>query len=307
VKLVRFDRGRTGLLVSRDGMDAIVDIAPALGEGVADSRGSWVPLIARWDDHRGALEELAADPDATALPLASTTLEPPLPATDARIFALGGNFPAHVAGAVSAFEVAESVKSGREPGKPPWGFAVLPGTIVGSDADIHPPRHAQKLDYEGEVAVVFGGDVAGAGDAPIWGYTAWNDFSIRDAALGLSMEDHGPLSWAMTKNFHTGHACGPCMVVGNGADVNHLRILCRVNGVVRQDDTTASMTFSFAEVAAHLSTFLPLGAGDMVLSGSPAGTAVEQGLDGPFLREGDAVEVEVDGVGVLRNRVGAAR
>lgn len=305
MKLVRFDQGRTGILVKRDGEDTIVDIAPALD--AADSRGSWVPLIERWDEQRERLEELAADPAAATVPLASTALEPPLPATDVRMFALGGNFSSHVTANATAFEVSDSVKAGRDDGTPPWGFAVLPGSIVGPEAEVHPPRQVQKLDYEGEVAVVFGGDVTGAEDAPIWGYTAWCDFSIRDAALGISKEDHGPLSWAMTKNFLTGHACGPSMVVADGTDVADLRIVCRVNGEVRQDDSTASMTRTFGEVAAHLSTFLPLGAGDMVLSGTPAGTAVEQGLDGPFLHEGDAVEVEIDGVGTLHNRIGKPR
>jgi 2-keto-4-pentenoate hydratase/2-oxohepta-3-ene-1,7-dioic acid hydratase in catechol pathway len=82
-----------------------------------------------------------------------------------------------------------------------------------------------------------------------------------------------------------------------------LRIRCRVNGEVRQDATTADMTYAFGAIAAHISSYSPRGAGDLIISGTPAGTAMESGADGPFLRDGDVVEVEVDGAGVLRNRI----
>jgi 2-keto-4-pentenoate hydratase/2-oxohepta-3-ene-1,7-dioic acid hydratase in catechol pathway len=145
--------------------------------------------------------------------------------------------------------------------------------------------------------------VAEDGTVAIWGYTAWNDFSIRDAAFKLSKVDHGPLTWSLQKNFDTANACGPCLVVDEGATVGDLRIQLRVNGEQRQDGTTADMRYSFGAIASHLSEYLSLRPGDMILSGTPSGTAMEAGPEGVFLADGDEVEVEVDGVGVLRNRV----
>jgi 2-keto-4-pentenoate hydratase/2-oxohepta-3-ene-1,7-dioic acid hydratase in catechol pathway len=251
---------------------------------------SWIPLI-----EAGGLPDV---PAGDGVPLSELTLEPPLPDAVSRIFAMGGNFPMHTAATVQklAIKVSDSVSSADKDDTPPWGFYVIPGTIVGPEHVVTPPRGTQKLDYEAEVGVV----LTGRG-AEIWGYTAWNDFSIRDAAFGLSKVDHGPLTWSLQKNFQTGNACGPSMVVGER--FGDLRIVCRVNGEKRQDGTTAEMKYSFDEIAAHINEYLILGAGDMILSGTPAGTGMEGGPDGPFLADGDVCEVEVTGTGVLRNRI----
>jgi 2-keto-4-pentenoate hydratase/2-oxohepta-3-ene-1,7-dioic acid hydratase in catechol pathway len=258
---------------------------------------SWAPLI-----EAGELP-VSSGP---AVPLADLTLEPPLPSPAARVFAMGGNFPMHTAATVEklAIKVSDSVTSQSKDDTPPWGFYVIPGTVVGPGHDITPPPHVQKLDYEAEVGVVLGG---GGPRPEIWGYTAWNDFSIRDAAFGLSKVDHGPLTWSLQKNFATANACGPMMVVGEPIPAAGLRIVCRVNGEPRQDGTTAEMKYGFDEIVAHIEEYLPLAAGDMILSGTPAGTAMEGGPDGRFLADGDVIEVEVDGTGVLRNAVVFAR
>lgn len=310
MRLVRFGGGRTGLLVDRGGEPVVLDVGVdgVVAGALEAAAGSWLPLIEGWDRFRGPLRELAAAAasggnGAAVRALSEVTLEPPLTDPAARIFAMGGNFPSHVVGAGSSIDIPDSVRFGKKGDTPPWGFYVIPGTVVGQGARVRPPRATQKLDYEAEVAAVLAAPVGAPEDLRVWGYTAWNDFSIRDAAFGLSKEDHGPLTWSLTKNFATGNACGPCMVVDEPFDVEDLRIVCRVNGEVRQDGTTADMTYSFGEVAAHVSTYVPLTAGDVIVSGTPPGTAMEGGLEGPFLADGDEVEVEVDGVGVLANRV----
>jgi 2-keto-4-pentenoate hydratase/2-oxohepta-3-ene-1,7-dioic acid hydratase in catechol pathway len=235
---------------------------------------------------------------------AEVTLEPPLPDPAARIFAMGGNFPMHLAGAVAKLDLPDSVKQGTTDDTPPWGFYVIPGTTVGDGVDIRPPAHARKLDYEAEVGAILTGEpVAADGTVPIWGYTAWNDFSIRDPAFKLSKVDHGPLTWSLQKNFDTANACGPCVVVDEGAAVGDVRIRLRVNGEQRQDVTTADMRYGVGAIASHLAEYLTLRPGDMILSGTPSGTVMEAGPEGVFLADGDEVEVEVDGVGVLRNRI----
>jgi 2-keto-4-pentenoate hydratase/2-oxohepta-3-ene-1,7-dioic acid hydratase in catechol pathway len=96
------------------------------------------------------------------------------------------------------------------------------------------------------------------------------------------------------------------LVVDERLDPSKLHFTLRVNGEKRQDGTTADMIYSFAEAFAHISQYLELTPGDMVVSGTAAGTAAESGVDGPFLKNGDIVEVEVDGLGILRNRVRSA-
>jgi 2-keto-4-pentenoate hydratase/2-oxohepta-3-ene-1,7-dioic acid hydratase in catechol pathway len=303
MRLVRYDGGRTGLVAG----DVVVEAASSLPELLHGFGCGWTTLIEQWTEAVAPLRSLesralAGDvPDAR--PLAEVSLEPPIPDPAARIFAMGGNFPMHTAQTVDKLEmkISDSVSKGSKNDTPPWGFYVIPGTIVGPGATVTPPAGTQKLDYEAEVGVV---RAAGSGPGfPIWGYVNWNDFSIRDAAFGLSKVDHGPLTWSLQKNFTSANACGPWMVVDEPLPESGLRILCRVNGDVRQDGNTVEMKYDFDEIAAHIDEYLVLGGGDMILSGTPGGTGMEGGPDGPFLADGDEVEVEVDGAGVLSNRI----
>jgi 2-keto-4-pentenoate hydratase/2-oxohepta-3-ene-1,7-dioic acid hydratase in catechol pathway len=320
IRLVRFDADETGLLVGTGTEAVVVDVSASLGalspaaaEAIAPfvaPGASWAGLIAAWGIHRGAVARLndLAESGTTARlllrPVDTVTLRPPLPEPAARIFAMGGNFPMHLAGAVAKLDLPDSVKQGTKADTPPWGFFVIPHTTVGPEAEVAPPPATRHFDYEAEVGAVLTGEpVRDDGRVPIFGYTAWNDFSIRDPAFKLTKVDHGPLTWSLQKNFDTANACGPCLVVDGGADVEAVRIICRVNDEVRQDGTTADMNYKFGEIAAHISEYLTLRPGDMILSGTPSGTAMEGGPEGRFLQDGDVTEVEVDGVGVLRNRV----
>lgn len=325
MRLARLAGGLTGVVIDVGDAPQIVPVTGAIDAFEADStniaslrqwfRGypeNWLPLISDWhsvgplltdliarchDDHNRGRDRIEL------LPVTSTPLDPPLPDRTTRIFASGGNFTQH------ATKMSSQLVSKDGPGTPgefpPWGFYVIPGTVVGPGATVTPPPGTQKLDYEAEVAVVFGAQTiaAGQGDYVPWGYTAWNDFSIRDAALGLSRTDHGPLTWSLTKNFQTANSCGPWMVVGHDLDVRDLRIRCWVNGELRQDGTTADMIYSFTDTARYISKYLPIAAGDMVLSGTPAGTAMEGGLDGPYLSDGDHVEVLVEEISKLGNEI----
>jgi 2-keto-4-pentenoate hydratase/2-oxohepta-3-ene-1,7-dioic acid hydratase in catechol pathway len=296
MRLVRFDGGRTGVLTG----DEVADAAEALPELCPGA--DWAPLIADWPNHRAALEALEGG--SRAKPLGEVGLEPPLPNPSARIYAMGGNFPMHTAQTAEKLEIelSDEVKS-EEKDAPPWGFYVIPGTTVGPEAEISPPNGTQRFDYEAEVAVVLTGEPVSGGDVTIWGYTAWNDFSIRDAAFGLSKVDHGPLTWSLQKNFTSANAAGPWLVVDDGTDYADMRIVCRVNGETRQDGNTREMKYSYGEIAAHISEYLPLMPGDMILSGTPSGTAMEGGPEGRFLQDGDVCEVQAGESGVLRNRI----
>lgn len=324
MKFVRYNEGSTGLLVG----DQIVDIGAArsmLGSGGADmlarllpgdGSGSWNDMIAHWDEAREPLGELAAHAaeggvDAT-VPLASVRLVAPLPDRRNRIIALGANVAAHAVNAFKAltgeeYEEDHFLKEPRD-GLPPWGFLIMPETVVGPDAVVTPEDTVQKFDYEVEVGVILGagGRRLSPDDFSPWGFTVWNDLSIRDGRLGIGPPIHrGAFNWALEKNFETGNACGPCVVVDEGYDVNRLRCVMRVNGEVRQEWSTNDMIYDFPSSVAYLSRYIELAPGDILCSGTGAGTAVEGGADGDrWLKPGDRLEAEVEGVGVLANTVG---
>ena len=202
MKFVRFNEGTTGLLVD----DQIVDIGAAwttLGAAAADTlgrllpedgRGSWNDMIAHWDEAHEPLGELAAQAaDSTvdgAIPLSSVRLVAPLPDPRNRIIALGANVAAHAVNAFKAvtgedFTEDHFLKEQRD-GLPPWGFLIMPQSVVGPEAEIKPEASVEKLDYEVEVAIILrsGGRLLTESDLSVWGITVWNDLSIRDGRLG---------------------------------------------------------------------------------------------------------------------------
>jgi 2-keto-4-pentenoate hydratase/2-oxohepta-3-ene-1,7-dioic acid hydratase in catechol pathway len=327
LKFLRFDEGRTGLLLEgptgHEILDVEASIAGSAPEGTVlrrlladDGRGSWLPLIEAWDEAEPALAALlaaasAGDTSAVRRPLAGSHLRPPLADPSCRIFAIGGNFAQHVAAASdksggragSASFFAEE----KAQGMPPWGFPVYNDTLSGQDATVTPPAGIRKLDYEAEVAIVLhkGGKQIGEEEVRIWGYTGWNDLSIRDPRVGIApLMDRGHFTWGLEKNFDGSHPCGPYLVVGEG-DPNALRCVTRVNGAVRQDFNTSDMIWTFADTVAHISHYMTLRPGDVFASGTGAGTAIEAGVDGDhWLQPGDMLEVEVEGAGVLRTRIG---
>lgn len=311
MRFVRFDDWKTGLLVG----DTVIDVAAA---GVVqdllpgDGSGSWNDMIAHWDEARGALQALVeSGGGAAAKPLSAVQLQAPLPDRRNRIIALGANVAAHGVNAFKAitgeeFTEEHFLKDQRE-GLPPWGFVIMPETVVGPGAEVKPEANVTKFDYEVETAIILarGGRYMGQDDLAVWGFTVWNDLSIRDGRVGVGPPIHrGAFSWAMEKNFDTGNACGPCVVVDEDYDVNRLRCIMRVNGEVRQDWVTSDMIYGFAETVAFLSKYITMAPGDIILSGTGAGTAIESGVDGDrWLKPGDRLEAEVEGVGILENKV----
>lgn len=222
-----------------------------------------------------------------------------MPSPAARLFATGINFRTHTSGA-GIDPVAE-----KEAGLHPIGFFVIPGTLSPSGEPVSRPAGVQKLDYEAEVVAILrgGGKGLGSTELRIWGVTGFNDLSIRDKIFGLDLNyDRGPLSIAAAKNFQGANCLGPWVAVDE-LDVGRLRFGCRVNGEIRQEGSTTDMAYSFGDIAAYLSRWIELLPGDMLTSGTPGGTAAESGTDGPFLRDGDLVEVFLEGVGVLANTI----
>ncbi len=329
MKLARFGEDASlGLVINTSDGGLILDVAASLEAYSHESAvgakalsaalgprcaGSWTQLIHGWSDLASHLNRMVQLGEAhhrgiRLRAVADIRLRAPLPSRRSRIFALGGNFAKHFSQAQRSIHGRDREEDSleRRRAQGPWGFLVISDTIIGPQEAVVPPRGMTKLDYEAEVAVVLGsgGRNLKASDIRIWAFTAWNDFSLRDAQFGSEIPfDRGPLSWWLQKNFDTGSSMGPWLVADEPYDPACLRIALRVNGQTRQEGSTSEMIFSFAETAAHLSQFLTLAPGDIIASGTPSGTALESGADGPFLRPGDMIEVDIEGVGTLRNWV----
>jgi 2-keto-4-pentenoate hydratase/2-oxohepta-3-ene-1,7-dioic acid hydratase in catechol pathway len=185
----------------------------------------------------------------------------------------------------------------------PAYYKGMPDTVIGPDADVPWPSYSDRLDHELELAAVIGTTARDIpredADDAIFGYTIWNDFSARDVqrvegAIGL-----GP---GKAKDWDGSNVLGPCIVTADEFDAANARMTVRVNGETWGQDDAANMHHTFADMIAYASRAQTLRPGEVIGSGTAAGGS---GLElDRWLQEGDVVELEVEGIGVLRNRIG---
>src|SRR5436309_6384417 len=192
-------------------------------------------------------------------------------------------------------------KDGRDAPKYPTLFCRLPSSLVGADQPIVRPKVSDKFAYEGEIVLVIGKEgrhvARETALAMIGGFTLGNEGSVRDWLR------HGSLNVTQGKNFDASGSLGPWIVPADDLDPgNPLRVTTRVNGELRQEDTTDRLTWGFAWLINYISTFATLKPGDLIWTGTPTGAG---GHHNPpkWLKPGDVVEVEVSEIGVLRNTV----
>jgi 2-keto-4-pentenoate hydratase/2-oxohepta-3-ene-1,7-dioic acid hydratase in catechol pathway len=180
-------------------------------------------------------------------------------------------------------------------------FMRTPLSLAPHGAAIWRPRESEQLDYEGEIVLVIGRAgrrvPAARAHEVIAGLTAINEGSVRDWLR------HGKFNVTQGKNFDRSGGLGPWIETDlAGLDLTDMTVETRVNGELRQRDTTASMAFPFARIVEYVSTFATLMPGDLIATGTPTGAGAR--FDPPrWLVAGDVVEVEVEGVGTLRNTV----
>lgn len=216
----------------------------------------------------------------------------PIPTPRKNIFCVGKNYEEHAIEMGSKDDIPEHVMV----------FTKAPTTVIGPDETV--PDHSdvsEQLDYEGELCVVIGkkGKAIPQDKALeyVFGYTILNDITARDLQarhkqffIGKSLDGSGPL--------------GPVIVEKSAiSNPNKLNISTKINGEVRQNSNTAHFIFHIEEVISVLSKGMTLEPGDLIATGTPAG--VGKGFKPPrFLKAGDTIEIEVEGIGVLRNTVG---
>ncbi|MEU7767279.1 fumarylacetoacetate hydrolase family protein [Nocardia sp. NPDC049190] len=214
----------------------------------------------------------------------------PLVTAPTKIVCCGHNYRAHIA------------EMGASSPQFPTLFAKFADTLTAWDADIAlpGPADAVRLDWEAELAVVVGAVLRDAdpetASAGIAGYTVANDFSVRGWQRRTSQ-------WLQGKAFDATTPLGPDLVTPDEIDPSAgLRITCRVNGEIEQVGSTDDLVFAPAVLLSYISEFTTLRPGDVVLTGTPGGVGIA--ADPPrFLRAGDVVETEIEGIGLLRNHI----
>ena len=185
----------------------------------------------------------------------------------------------------------------------PAYYKGLPDTVIGPDEELPWPSYSGQLDHELELAAVIGragrNIPAGRAEEHIFGYTIWNDMSARDTQRKELPVGMGP---GKAKDWDGSNVLGPCIVTPDELDISDLRLTVRVNGQVWGSDTTAHMHHTFASMIEYTSRDLTLRAGEVLGSGTAAGGS---GLEmDRWLQPGDLIEMEAEGIGILRNTVG---
>jgi 2-keto-4-pentenoate hydratase/2-oxohepta-3-ene-1,7-dioic acid hydratase in catechol pathway len=185
----------------------------------------------------------------------------------------------------------------------PAYYKGMPDTVIGPEDEIPWPPWTDRLDHELELAAVIGREVRDVrpeeAAASIFGYTIWNDVSARDVQARELPVGMGP---GKAKDWDGSNVLGPCLVTADELDASDLAMRVRVNGELWGEDTTAHMHHTFADMIAYASRSQTLYPGEVIGSGTAAGGS---GLElDRWLAPGDVVELEIDGIGVLRNRIG---
>lgn len=271
-----------GVVIGEGDDCQLADLAPAAGGRHPTLRAfladpAWRELAARVVDNV----------NGPRLPLASVRLLPVIPDPD-KIFCVGINFASHVR------------EAGREMPKWPMIFTRFAQSQIGHGADIIRPRVSEKLDYEGELAIIIGQrsrhvDAAEAATR-IAGYSCYNDASIRDWQRHSQQFTPG-------KNFPGTGAFGPWMVTADEMpDLTGRRLETRLNGEVVQQTTLDDMIFDPADLVAYCSQFAQLEPGDVIIAGTTGGVGAYR-QPPLWMKPGDTVEVSIDGIGTLRNGI----
>jgi 2-keto-4-pentenoate hydratase/2-oxohepta-3-ene-1,7-dioic acid hydratase in catechol pathway len=284
---------RPGLVV---GGDRVVDI-PARATPVADvDFSTMLGIIRGGEAARRALDALASRSHDDAVAMDRVKLHAPIPRPARNVFCVGWNYREHFE------EGAGKLRDSGELPRWPVFFSKATTTVTGPferipfDASI-----STSLDWEAELGVVIGpgGKNIAAEDAMghVWGFTAINDLSWRDL-----QRRHGG-QWHKGKSLDGTCPMGPALVTADSLDPGNLRVTCRVNGVTKQDSNTRFLHFKLPLLVQELSLGMTLEAGDILSTGTPSGVGFAR-TPPEFLKPGDLLETEIEGIGVMSNPIG---
>jgi 2-keto-4-pentenoate hydratase/2-oxohepta-3-ene-1,7-dioic acid hydratase in catechol pathway len=272
VKAVRYSLDGGAPRLGRLEDDHVVDAGPAGFRGFDASDEAW---------------QLVASAVGEQHPLAAVRLLHPV--EPQKILGIGLNYESHV-----------EETSLKRP-EVPFCFAIWPSSLVGHDVPIVVPREETRPDWEGEVAIVLGRRVyradRAAARAAIGGISALNDVSGRRAQLETPMKQ-----FTLGKSLDTFTPMGPCVTHPDDLDLSRIGVRLTIDGELMQESNTSHLIFGFEDLIEYFSKGVTLEPGDVIATGTPGGVGDER-KPPRYLKEGEVVEVTVDGVGTLRNPV----
>jgi 2-keto-4-pentenoate hydratase/2-oxohepta-3-ene-1,7-dioic acid hydratase in catechol pathway len=295
------DEPRAGLVVGEE----VFDLAKLTGK---PAYATVLGVLADWKSAEGALKKAAAGAAksrAKRQPLRETKLLAPVqfPGT---IYCAGANYADHAA-AMAAKEGQPAPGDPHEQGLKPWHFIKAARTITDPGTAVKISHYAKSMDWEIELAAVIGRP---AKDVPkekalgyVAGYMVANDLSARDRGFRANMSPTSifRMDWTKHKTFEGSCPTGPWIVPASDiADPQNLGLKTWVNGELKQDSNTGKMLFTLAEQIEQLSINMTLHPGDLILTGTPAGTGAESST---FLKGGDVVKLWIEGIGEIENRM----
>jgi len=314
------DRDRLGIVLSNDRKLLDIQAAHELETGAPNP--ALFSLQAFIEGGERALElgrEMAAEaPDTCITPIADVTLRTPLPKPPQIRDCLC--FEEHL---INAYNVLRKVKADAEPDpalalrefeakglfripevwyQQPIYYKANRFSVIGSGQDIEWPPYAEMMDYEMEFGIFIG---KGGKDIPkdrarehIFGYSIFNDVSARDTQ---TIEMPGGLGPSKSKDFDTGNIIGPWVVTADELDPYDLDMIVRVNGEERSRGNSSSIHWTFEDLIAHITKSETIHPGEFIASGTVGGGS---GLEWQrYLAPGDTIELEVDGIGILKNKI----
>lgn len=284
MRLVTFQGSNGPVVGIRDG-DKVIDLSKAAPDLPSD-------MIGLLEAGKGALTKAntaaqQAGVEATQL-LSAVKLLPPIP-RPGKIICIGRNYAAHAA------------EGGAETPTYPEVFYRGPTTLIAHGDSIVRPKCSDKLDFEAELVVVIGTRAKNVSEADagsyIAGYSLFNEGTLRDYQRKSSQ-------WTIGKNFDNTGPFGPEIVTADEVPegAKGLRIQSRLNGQVMQDANTDDLVFTIHNLIYRLTECMTLEPGDIIVSGTPAGVGYAR-TPPVFMKPGDVIEVEVDGIGILSNTI----
>jgi 2-keto-4-pentenoate hydratase/2-oxohepta-3-ene-1,7-dioic acid hydratase in catechol pathway len=234
--------------------------------------------------------------ESADLALAGLRLLAPIPRPRKNVFCVGWNYLEH-------FAEGEAIRqSGQDLPAHPVFFSKVPTAVTGPyDMIPYDAKVSEQIDWEVELAVIIGKSGKNISENQaldyVFGYTVVNDVTARDL-----QRQHGG-QWLKGKSLDGACPMGPWIVTRDELDPNNLRVVTRVNGIPKQDSNTRHLYFKIPRLIAELSLGMTLEAGDIISTGTPSGVGFAR-KPPEFLKPGDLLETEIEGIGLLENRVG---
>jgi acylpyruvate hydrolase len=278
------EAGQARVGIVRDGkvhdVSALVPSAP----------DDMIAIIAAGPDLLGQFAQALENANPAGRPLSELTLLTPIPAPG-KVVCLGLNYVEHAR------------EGGRDVPEHPTLFLRVNSSLLAPNAPVPMPAVSTKLDYEAELLVVIGKRAKNVTETDaldfVFGYSAFNDITLRDYQRRTSQ-------WTAGKNFDGTGAMGPVIVTADELPpgASGLAIRSRLNGAVMQDGNTGEMVFSVARMIADISEIMTLEPGDVIATGTPSGVGFAR-KPPVWMKPGDVIEVEIEGMPVLRNTIGS--